>query len=105
MSSSILRHKLLEIRQLTFKAIYSDESREVLRDLWLEVEEVLSKKAVPAEDRLLLAELSCSHNTVASTMADVETLLIDLMSEAHQELDNGSRCEFRSRTIKKSNSK
>lgn len=75
------------MRQLTSKAIYSDESRRTLRDLWIEVKNCSMSCAPPLEDRSLLAELAYNHNNLAGTMTDLESFLSTMMSDVLQDLD------------------
>ena len=93
MSHSVLRQKLLTMRQLTFKAIYSDESRKSLGDLWIEVEDLFEKSSPQPKDREILAGLLHSHNTLATTMSKLESFHANLMSEAQKEMDLDDNCE------------
>ena len=81
MSSAALRQKLTTMRQLTSKAIYSDESREVLGALWMEVRKIASNVPLLQDDKSLLAELSYNHHSLANTMFKAESYLEELLDD------------------------
>jgi hypothetical protein len=94
MAPSILRQKLLTIRQLAAEAICSREGLHELECLWTEVKNLLTQNPPKQEDQRLLAVLSYNHTTLAGTMAKLESFHETLISDACREVADGETCKY-----------
>jgi hypothetical protein len=79
--------------RLASRAIYSDESRKVLEDMWMDVAESLTSNTPRQEDQDLLSVILKNHITLANMMMKSESLQANLVNDAHQILLGDDTCE------------
>lgn len=81
----------MDINDLSFQAIYSDEERDRLLSEWESLQRDLTRYRLSDHERRLLAAVSRNDEVLARVMCSVESFMDGIVAEARASVTQGKR--------------